>query len=62
MAKSSTPGAMMGVGVALGAGLGVAFDNLALGMGIGVALGAALTAVAARRDMPRRKRDDDSRR
>jgi len=31
-----------GVGVALGSGLGVVFDSIAIGAGIGVALGAAI--------------------
>lgn len=30
------------VGVAIGAGLGVAMDNLAMGVGIGIAIGAGI--------------------
>ena len=35
----------IGVGIAIGAGLGIAIDNLAMGIGIGLALGVALDAV-----------------
>jgi hypothetical protein len=38
------PYAWLGVGVALGAGIGVAMDNIAIGAGIGVAIGAAMAA------------------
>ena len=38
------PYAWVGVGVALGAGIGVAMDNIAIGAGIGVAIGAAMAA------------------
>lgn len=37
----------LGVGVALGAGLGVVFGNIALGAGLGIAFGAALGGLMA---------------
>ena len=47
------PSSFVGVGicfgVAIGAGLGVAFGNLALGIGIGVALGALAGVVLSKR-------------
>ena len=39
----------IGLGVAIGAGLGVVFDNIAVGAGAGVALGVALAALLGRR-------------
>jgi F0F1-type ATP synthase membrane subunit c/vacuolar-type H+-ATPase subunit K len=42
----------LGGGIAIGAGLGVALDNFALGMAIGLAIGAAHYA--------RSQRDEDS--
>ena len=39
----------IGIGVAIGAGLGVAFDNIPVGTGMGVALGVMLGAVLGRR-------------
>jgi hypothetical protein len=39
----------IGIGVAIGAGLGVLFDNIAVGAGMGVALGMALGGLLARR-------------
>jgi hypothetical protein len=39
----------IGIGVAVGAGLGVVFHNMPVGAGVGVALGVALAAVLGRR-------------
>lgn len=36
------PAGWLGIGVALGAGIGVALGNVALGAGVGIALGAAM--------------------
>ena len=49
------------LGVAIGAGLGVALGNLALGMGPGIAVGAALGLMAARRARSKPTGSDPSR-
>jgi len=41
MSKIKHPNSMLGLGVALGAGIGVAMDNLAVGVAIGLSLGLA---------------------
>lgn len=38
---------MLGMWIAIGAGIGVALGNIGAGVGIGVALGAAFAALAA---------------
>jgi hypothetical protein len=38
------------VGAALGAALGIEFDNIGLGIAIGVVLGAAMTMLGGRKD------------
>lgn len=40
---------MIGVGLALGAGIGVALDNIAVGVAVGLAVGAALDSRRKRR-------------
>jgi len=40
--KPSRKGYWLGLGIAIGAGIGVALGSIAIGAGIGVALGAAL--------------------
>jgi hypothetical protein len=40
----------IGIGIATGAALGVAFDNMAVGIGIGMAFGASIGALRAQRD------------
>ena len=40
----------MGVGIAIGAGLGVAFDNLSIGIGLGVVFGALLARLKDKKD------------
>lgn len=42
------PNYFLPVGIAVGAGIGVALNNMAVGIGIGVALGFVLSAVAQR--------------
>lgn len=43
----------IGLGIVLGAGIGVATGNLAVGVGLGVALGVLTGAIAARKAAPR---------
>lgn len=40
---------MLGLGIALGAGIGVAFNALALGVGLGVAFGVSMRQLAIRK-------------
>lgn len=40
--RTNLSGLYLGVGIALGTALGLAFDNLALGIGLGIAIGAGL--------------------
>jgi F0F1-type ATP synthase membrane subunit c/vacuolar-type H+-ATPase subunit K len=51
----------MGVGIALGAAIGIALGNLALGMGIGIALGGAMIAYQRNKDKQSDHSDDESR-
>jgi hypothetical protein len=44
------PNYFLPVGIAIGAGIGVALNNIAIGMGIGVALGFAMSAVVQNRN------------
>ncbi len=43
MSKIKNHGAFIGVGVAVGAALGIAYDNIGLGVALGTAFGAALS-------------------
>ncbi len=54
MMREKKPVAFLGIGVAIGAGLGVAFGNIAAGIGAGIAIGALMTVVRSRNSM-----DDD---
>lgn len=43
-------GGWIGIGIALGAGIGVALDNIGLWIAIGIALGVAIGAMRSRRE------------
>lgn len=47
----------VGIGLAIGAGLGVATDNVALGLGLGVAIGAGLGVALDQAGRARSKND-----
>jgi hypothetical protein len=49
MSKIKHPNSMLGLGIALGAGIGVAFNALALGAGLGVAFGVAMRQALIRK-------------
>jgi F0F1-type ATP synthase membrane subunit c/vacuolar-type H+-ATPase subunit K len=59
--SSNDPAVWMGVGIALGAAIGIALGNLALGMGIGIALGGAMIAYQRNKDKQSNHSDDESR-
>lgn len=48
--RKMPPASWIGIGLALGAGLGVALDELAIGIGLGLAFGAMVTALNNRRN------------
>ena len=48
--KTQSTGYWIAIGLAIGAGIGVALDNLAIGAGIGIAIGAALSAAQTQRN------------
>jgi hypothetical protein len=52
MAKpnTATPGTSMAVGIAMGAGVGVLFENMAVGVAIGLVLGIAFGSATTGRD------------
>ena len=43
------PGRFIGIGIALGIGIGAALDNMGLGIAIGIALGAAIGSMRSHR-------------
>ena len=43
-------GRFIGIGIALGAGIGVALDNIGLGIAIGIVFGVAIGAIRSRRE------------
>ncbi len=47
--KSARFSSWIGIGLAIGAGLGVVFHNIPVGVGMGIALGAALGALHKKR-------------
>ncbi len=47
--RNKRPAAFIGVGLAIGAGMGVVFGNLAMGIGLGLVVGALIAAVRSRR-------------
>jgi F0F1-type ATP synthase membrane subunit c/vacuolar-type H+-ATPase subunit K len=48
--KTQSYGYWIAIGLAIGAGIGVALDNLAIGVSIGLAIGVALSAVQSQRN------------
>ena len=48
--KTLSMGTWMAIGVAVGAGLGVAMDNLPIGVAIGIAIGAGIGAAQDQRN------------
>ena len=48
--KVSKKGAWIGIGLALGAGIGATMDNMGLGIALGLCFGAAIEARRSRRD------------
>lgn len=48
--KKLPPVSWMGIGLALGAGVGVALDELAIGVGLGMAFGAMMIALNNRKN------------
>ena len=44
------PASYLGAGIAIGAGIGVAVDNIGAGLAVGIAIGVALSRKQTRRD------------
>ncbi len=58
--ETMTPTGFLAIGVAIGAALGVALDNMAI-LGAGVAIGAALMAIQTKQLQKNDESEDDER-